>query len=72
MSSKFSYMSIAGTLLLYSPPRFSVRNTNGEQSGKRGKGNPRNKYLGSKFLMLSIIALGFVLIATILAFIAAL
>jgi len=71
MSSKFSYMSIAGTLLLIlTASVFGTEYKWGTIRQTLARGIPRNKYLGSKFLMLSIIALGFVLIDTILAFIA--
>ncbi len=71
MSNKFSYMSIAGTLLLIlTASVFGTEYKWGTIRQTLARGIPRNKYLGSKFLTLSIIALGFVLIATILAFIA--
>ena len=71
MMEKFSYMSIAGILLLIlTASVFGTEYKWGTIRQTLARGTPRNKYLGSKFLTLSIIALGFIIIATILAFIA--
>lgn len=71
MSNKFSYMSIAGTLLLIlTASVFGTEYKWGTIRQTLARGTSRNKYLGSKFLTLLIIALGFIIIATILAFIA--
>lgn len=71
LESKFSYMPITGILLLILTA--SIIGTEYKWGTIRqtlARGIPRTQYLGSKFLTLSIIALGFILIATIFAFIA--
>jgi ABC-type transport system involved in multi-copper enzyme maturation permease subunit len=71
MSNKFSYMSIASILLLIlTASVFGTEYKWGTIRQTLARGTSRNKYLGSKFLTLLIIALGFIIIATILAFIA--
>jgi len=71
MSNKFSYMSIAGILLLILTA--SVIGTEYKWGTIRqtlARGILRTQYLGSKFLTLLITAFGFILIATVFAFIA--
>jgi ABC-2 type transport system permease protein len=71
MENKFGYMSIASFLIMILAA--SIIGTEYKWGTIRqtlARGIPRIQYLGSKFLTLIIIALGFILVATIFAFIA--